>query len=313
MMSSLDSKISVLRNDNVPKISVVMSTYNSLAYVDKAVSSVQSQTLGDWELIIVDDASVDHTDKRLHELAKQDTRIDVFCLDTNMGPGYARNIAIGHAHGEWVAMLDSDDWWEEDRLAKLLQYAESRYLDVVLDDIYLHDHDRDKRIGTRKWSEVSPDIKKYLGGGATLSDVCGTSLSSLHPMVRQGFLKRTKVIYPEVRRSEDFGFLLELAWFGANIGVYPGAKYHYLMRDSGKGLAMYYGIYKSRQHYMRLLKSPKKEYFSDPEMLKAVQFLRKHSRSGYRMFVMRKLLNVLIPSSRFRAMLLDVYHRMAGI
>lgn len=91
------------------KVSVIMACHNSSAYLDEAVSSVLSQTLGDLELILINDCSTDNTLEIAMRYQAHDDRITVISLPMNSGPATARNVGIRAAKGEWLGILDSDD------------------------------------------------------------------------------------------------------------------------------------------------------------------------------------------------------------
>lgn len=88
------------------RVSVVVPTYNRAAVVGRAIDSVLAQTFGDFELIVVDDASTDETSALLASYS--DPRLIALVHDTNRGGGASRNTAIDVAKGEFVAFLDSD-------------------------------------------------------------------------------------------------------------------------------------------------------------------------------------------------------------
>jgi GT2 family glycosyltransferase len=107
-------------------ISIVMPAYNTpLSMLDEAVASVRAQVYPHWELVIVDDASDDpRVAPRLRELAAEEPRIRVKFLERNQGIALASNAAIAMASGEFVGLLDHDDWLEPDTLfeiARLIQ------------------------------------------------------------------------------------------------------------------------------------------------------------------------------------------------
>lgn len=103
------------------KVSVIMPTYNSGRYIAEAVSSVLSQSYGNWELLIADDQSSDDTRKILAPFLA-DPRIHYHCLSQKGGVAAARNWALAHADGDYVAFLDSDDLWTPDKLEKQLHF-----------------------------------------------------------------------------------------------------------------------------------------------------------------------------------------------
>lgn len=91
-----------------PLFSVIMPAYNSQDYLAEAIESVLAQEFSDWELLIVDDGSTDHTLAIATRYAEADRRIRVFSQE-NAGTAAARNNALEHASAPWALMLDSDD------------------------------------------------------------------------------------------------------------------------------------------------------------------------------------------------------------
>lgn len=107
-------------------ISIIMPTYNSEKYIKAAIKSVQDQTLTDWELLIVDDASSDKTVEIAKQYAAIDNRIKVFQLETNGGPAKARNLGLKNVSGMYIAFLDSDDLWMPEKLEKQISFINSK-------------------------------------------------------------------------------------------------------------------------------------------------------------------------------------------
>ena len=100
------------------KVSVIMPVYNGEKTIAHSIGSVISQTNPNWELIVINDASSDATAQIVQEFAKNDPRIHLLTNKKNMGIAYSRNHGIQAAQGQWVAFLDSDDSWHEDKLQK---------------------------------------------------------------------------------------------------------------------------------------------------------------------------------------------------
>lgn len=94
------------------KVSVILPTYNRADYLKKAINSVLSQTYMDWELIIWNDGSTDHTKDVVESF--EDARIKYY-YEENQGKSYALNKALQVANGEYVAFLDDDDQWIEEK------------------------------------------------------------------------------------------------------------------------------------------------------------------------------------------------------
>lgn len=101
-------------------VSVVMPTHNKGRYIRESIDSVVRQTYEDWELIVVDDGSTDDTEVILKQYT--DNRIRVYRNEINRGAAYSRNLALNKARGKWVAFLDSDDVWYEEKLRMQLEF-----------------------------------------------------------------------------------------------------------------------------------------------------------------------------------------------
>lgn len=100
-----------------PLISCVLPTYNRAAKLTNAVQSVLSQTYSNFEILIVDDQSVDDTALVVRELMVKDARIQ-YLHNPVKGANNARNFGIDNAKGEYIAFLDDDDVWMETKLEK---------------------------------------------------------------------------------------------------------------------------------------------------------------------------------------------------
>jgi teichuronic acid biosynthesis glycosyltransferase TuaG len=103
------------------KFSIVMPAFNAGKTINESVESVIRQSYQDWELIIVDDSSTDNTYAAATEAAKSDDRIKVVRLSRNSGVAIARNQAMEIATGRYIAFLDSDDIWTDNKLS--LQFS----------------------------------------------------------------------------------------------------------------------------------------------------------------------------------------------
>ncbi|WP_323133371.1 glycosyltransferase family 2 protein [Marinobacter sp. F3R08] len=98
----------------MPKVSVVMPVFNVAAFVSQAIQSVLSQSFSDFELLIIDDCSPDNSIEICESF--DDSRIRIIRHRLNRGLAGARNTGIHHARGEYLAFLDSDDFWRNDKL-----------------------------------------------------------------------------------------------------------------------------------------------------------------------------------------------------
>ncbi len=108
----------------MPKVCVVLPTYNRKRLLARAVDSVLRQTYRDWELRIVDDGSTDGTEEMASRWAGENDNIH-YVRQVNRGVSAARNRAIFATGASWIACLDSDDEWLPGKLEKQLNYAET--------------------------------------------------------------------------------------------------------------------------------------------------------------------------------------------
>lgn len=118
-----------------PRVSVILPVHDAERWLERCVRSVLDQTMGDLELIAVDDASSDGSWSLLHEMAVKDDRLVIERLRVNRGPGGARNVALDRARGEWLAFIDADDAWLPTRLERMLCEGMRFGVDVVVDEV----------------------------------------------------------------------------------------------------------------------------------------------------------------------------------
>ena len=105
-----------------PLISIVIPLYNSEKYIEETIRSVLNQTYKRYEVLIVNDKSSDQGTKLIDKLVGNDTRFTIIHLPVNKGVANARNVGIQKAKGEYIAFLDSDDVWDENKLEKQVKF-----------------------------------------------------------------------------------------------------------------------------------------------------------------------------------------------
>lgn len=103
------------KNNKFPLVSVVMPCYNGKKYIGEAIESVINQTYSNWELIIVDDGSVDNSYKIISRYLS-DPRIKYIRHKSNKGIAAARNTGLLKSNGKYITLLDNDDTWAEEKL-----------------------------------------------------------------------------------------------------------------------------------------------------------------------------------------------------
>lgn len=127
-------------------ISVLVPVYNVEPYLAQCLESICSQTLRELEIVCVDDASTDGSLSILREFAERDPRVKVVQAPENGGLSRSRNLAMSHAVGEYLFLVDSDDWLETDLLEEMYRRAKALDADRLA-------------CGFRYYYESAPDRK----------------------------------------------------------------------------------------------------------------------------------------------------------
>lgn len=122
------------------KISVIVPVFNLEGYIGKCIESIISQTYGNLEIILVDDFSMDNSFCVCQEYANIDSRIKLIRNDENMGVSYSRNRAINIATGDYVFMVDGDDWIDVNCIEIMLEAIEQNEADICVCG-YVREHE----------------------------------------------------------------------------------------------------------------------------------------------------------------------------
>ena len=107
----------------MPKVTVLVAVYNAERFLPQCLDSLLAQTMSDFQVICIDDASTDRSLQVLNTYALRDLRIEVVRLLENRGQAHARNEGLKQAEGDIVCMLDADDWLSADALERLVPQA----------------------------------------------------------------------------------------------------------------------------------------------------------------------------------------------
>jgi len=117
--------------NKTPLLSVILPTYNIEKYLHQCLDSVVNQTYPHLEIIIIDDNSADSTPEIIKEYAARDGRIKTVFHTTNAGPGPTRNEGLKLATGDYVTLMDHDDWQALDKYGKMMAKATEHNADIV--------------------------------------------------------------------------------------------------------------------------------------------------------------------------------------
>ncbi len=120
----MQSAVSCDLEEHVPKVSIILPTFNRARFIPQALASILQQDFRDWELIIVDDGSTDESASLIENLSQRITNSIIYLKQKNQGPAAARNLGIRRARGKYLAFFDSDDTWDTFHLAACISHLE---------------------------------------------------------------------------------------------------------------------------------------------------------------------------------------------
>ncbi|HOK35557.1 MAG TPA: glycosyltransferase family 2 protein [Candidatus Pacearchaeota archaeon] len=188
----------------MPKISVIIPTYNRKDLLPRALQSVLNQTYKDFELIIVDDGSTDNTKEIVEEFQKKDPRIFYLRNEKNNGQAAARNLGIKSAKGEYIAFQDSDDEWLPEKLEKQKKVFERGPEDLgVVYTWFLIQDDEEKKI---------LEIRKNSYKGDVFLAMLNTPFLGLSTLlIKKEVFQKVGLFDESLRACEDADFFIRAA------------------------------------------------------------------------------------------------------
>ena len=180
-------------------ISIIIPTYNRSRFLSKAIDSVLNQTFRDFELIVVDDGSTDTTKELINNYKEV-----VYIYQDNRGPSSARNTGIKHAKYSFLAFLDSDDWWDSDKLT-------IQYRSMQENPNFLISHTQEIWYRNGKLLNQKNKHKKY---GGFIFDrclpLCAVGMSTV--MVKRELFDMVGYFEETMPCCEDYDFWLRVSW-----------------------------------------------------------------------------------------------------
>lgn len=161
------------------------------------VQTVLNQTYSNWELLITDDCSTDGTFEVIKGYAERDSRIKIFRLKKNSGPGVARNNSISNSTGRFIAFCDSDDQWTSEKLATQVKFMLEKNcaLSYTSYDIVNEEGIYESVVRAKQWVDYKTMLKNnYIG---CLTAMYDTNLVG-------------KIFMPDIRKRQDWALWLAI-------------------------------------------------------------------------------------------------------
>ena len=209
----------------MPKASVIVPVYKVEEYLEKCVQSILAQTERDFELILVDDGSPDRCGALCDSLAQTDPRIRVIHQE-NQGLGGARNTGIREARGDWLLLVDSDDWIEPKILEKAMEAGLREEADLVMFAFRTVD-EQGRELGVFR-----EDMPKERGIGLQEhKEALLTAPCAWNKLYRRGFFQGTGLAYPPRVWYEDLRTSPKLMAKAGRMVFLDEVGYNYLQRQ----------------------------------------------------------------------------------
>lgn len=208
------------------KISVIVPVYNSEKYLKKCINSVLKQSYSNWELILVDDGSIDSSGSIIDAASKEDKRI-IAIHQKSAGPGEARNNGIIKATGQYVVFLDSDDYIDYQYL-ELLATKAKEYDLVFIDILQVNEKGnlicKEKMSVYKKWSK-DQIIRSQMTGKIPWGGV--------RKAVRLSILKNENIRYTKHKIGEEALYSFRVLYAAKSIGFLDEKPVYYYVNHKG--------------------------------------------------------------------------------
>lgn len=202
----------------MPKVSVIVPVYNVENYIRKCLKSLVGQTLEEIEIIIVNDGTKDNSMLIVREFADKYPQKIVILEKENGGLSDARNYAIPHAKGEYIAFLDSDDYIEKNMYQDMYEIAKKENSDMVECDFYWeYPHKTKTDIG-----EI------YEGKKQMLEKI---RVVAWNKLIKREILEKTKITFPVGYHYEDVEFTYQLIPYLEKVSFLKEPCIHYIQRE----------------------------------------------------------------------------------
>lgn len=212
-----------------PTVSIVVTAYNVEPYIEEAVSSAMLQSYRNVEIVVVDDHSTDRTPDILSRMARADRRIRIVTNAENVGAGLSRRTGITASTGQYVLLLDGDDWLSTDFIASLLDAALTTGAEMAGGGITVHQAPTAHLSG-------GYDLTSY--GTGLLTD--GMERLTFHRTERIQFMNNKLIArrlhrlipYCHRRYIEDTPVIFPMLWEANALALVDNAGYHYRMQPA---------------------------------------------------------------------------------
>lgn len=213
-----------------PKVSVIIPMYNVSSYVEECFSNLASQELTEFEVVLIDDRSVDDTSAKVLRaiecFERKDVEFTLISQETNMGVACARNRGLDQASGEYIYFYDADDRLEPDTLSTLYSEAKLQNADISGCEWYISFAKNERAIGQRD-VQSGVDLFRCFASGVVRWNLWLF-------MVRRSLYEENGFRFlPGMNMGEDMMMMIKLALLSNRVSIVHKPLYHYSQTNNG--------------------------------------------------------------------------------
>ena len=223
-----------------PMVSIIVPVYNTGQYLEKCLDSVLNQTYTNLQIILVDDGSTDGTSAMCDRIKSKDSRIEVI-HKTNEGLGYTRNKGLEYAVGDYVTFLDSDDWFDIDHIANLVQAAKAFNADLTIGSRTRYNENKEeqyKKIELPIYgnyegrSVIEKVLPEFVAASPKSKQDLGLPASVCFSLYRTSLIIKNNINFPSERYCVSEDFFFNYRYMLKSIRVTIIQEYGYMYRNN---------------------------------------------------------------------------------
>ena len=200
-------------------VDIILPTYNSRFFICKTIQSIFYQSYKYWRLIIIDDGSTDGTVEildKIYKKFKDKKKILLLKNNINKGQAFTRNLGLKNTKYKFIAFLDSDDFWDKNKLKNQIKFMISNNYDFTYTDYKIIKNNKIKTI-------TVPDYFNYK------KFIHNSSINTCSVILKKKIIKN--IYFKNLRFSEDYFFKCQILKKNINAYRCPGVYAYYLIRD----------------------------------------------------------------------------------
>lgn len=179
-------------------VSIIIPNFNKGRFLNQCIDSVINQTFHDWFLFIIDDCSSDHSREILSNYS-ENKKIKIFRLKKNKGPSFCRNLGIRFSSSKYIAFLDADDYWQQEKLMDQINFMENNNYSFTYSDYFTFRENNEKNISNKTNIRTNFTFNKF---------ILNSSINTSTLIIKKDMIKTTK--FKNLKLLEDYIFKCDI-------------------------------------------------------------------------------------------------------